>query len=86
MSADSHQMVIEDYLRKKMARGRVIEIHPTLADLVHVSKFGIIPKKHQPRKWRLIVDMSAPEEASVNDCIESSLDPLLFIDGCDNTL
>lgn len=35
-----------------------------------VSRFGVIPKNHQPGKWRLIVDLSHPKGASVNDGIE----------------
>ena len=30
---------------------------------------GVIPKKHQPGKWRLILDLSSPVGASVNDGI-----------------
>ena len=33
------------------------------------SSFGVIPKKGQPGKWRLIVDLSSPWGASVNDGI-----------------
>jgi hypothetical protein len=29
----------------------------------------VIPKPHQPGKWRLIVDLSSPEGGSVNDAI-----------------
>ena len=36
-----------------------------------------IPKKSQPGKWRLIVDLSAPDGASVNDGIVPSLCSLL---------
>ena len=25
---------------------------------IHVNRFGVIPKSHQPGKWRLIVDLS----------------------------
>ena len=35
--------------------------------------FGVIPKKHQPGKWRLITDMSFPEDQSINDCIDQKL-------------
>ncbi len=28
---------------------------------VHINRFGVIPKPHQPGKWRLIVDLSHPE-------------------------
>jgi hypothetical protein len=30
---------------------------------------GLIPKPHQPGKWRLIFDLSSPEGGSVNDAI-----------------
>ena len=36
---------------------------------LQVSSFGVIPKKGQPGKWRLIVDLSSPGGASVNDGI-----------------
>ena len=36
---------------------------------MHVSPFGVIPKSHQPGKWRLILDLSSPHGHSVNDGI-----------------
>lgn len=39
---------------------------PPLSRL-HVSSFGVIPKRGQSCKWRLIVDLSSPGGASVND-------------------
>ena len=41
---------------------------PPIASL-HISSFGVVPKKSQPGKWRLIVDLSSPGGASVNDGI-----------------
>ena len=38
-----------------------------------ISCFGVIPKNHQPGKWRLIVDLSHPEGASINEGIEPEL-------------
>ena len=35
----------------------------------HISPFGVIPKKHHPGKWYLILDLSSPEGHSVNDGI-----------------
>ena len=46
--------------------------------LVHVSNFGVISKKHQPGKWRLIVDLS-PDGASVNDFIDPALCSLSYV-------
>ena len=37
---------------------------------LHVSSFGVIPKRGQPGKWCLIVDLSSPGGASVNDGID----------------
>ena len=37
----------------------------------------MIPKKSQPSKWRLIVDLSHPSGASVNDGIDQSLCSLM---------
>ena len=45
---------------------------------MHVSKFGVIPKRHQKNKWRLIVDLSHPDGASVNDGIRSDLCSLSY--------
>ena len=35
----------------------------------HISPFGVIPKKHHPGKWYLILDLFNPEGHSVNDGI-----------------
>ena len=50
-------------------------VGPTQA---HISRFGVIPKPHQPGKWRLIVDLSHPKDASVNDGVEASLCSLSY--------
>ena len=36
---------------------------------IHISPFGIIPKKEQG-KWRLIVDLSHPRDHSINDGVD----------------
>ena len=70
-AADLHPTVIENYLSN-----RLVEIPSAL---VHALKFGVIPKKHQPGKWRLIVDLSSPDGASVNDflILLCALSPML---------
>ncbi len=40
---------------------------------VQINRFGVIPKSHQPGKWRLIVDLSHPEGSSINDGIDRDL-------------
>jgi len=42
------------------------------------SKFGVIPKG-TPGKWRLIVDLSAPEGSSVNDGVDTSICSLRYV-------
>lgn len=45
---------------------------PHLACLVQTNPTGLIPKPHQPGKFKLIVDLSSPAGASVNDAISIS--------------
>ena len=40
---------------------------------VHLNRFGVIPKNHQPDKWRLIVDFSYPKGSSISDGILKAL-------------
>ena len=37
---------------------------------------GVIPKKNKPGKWRLIVDISTPQQGSVNNGIDFELSSL----------
>ena len=68
LSADVNPSVISDYLDKEVRLGRVVG--PLPGDTaVHISRFGVVPKSSQPGKWRLIIDLSAPENHSVNDGI-----------------
>lgn len=57
--------VIDNYLQSDVQMGRVVGpfSQPPLPDL-HVSRFGIIHKHHQPG---LILDLSSPSGHSVND-------------------
>ena len=58
------------YLANEVSLGRVAGPFdsPPLPGL-HISSFGVIPKKGQPGKWRLIVELSPPNWSSVNDGI-----------------
>ena len=69
-SAFLQPAVIDEYLQNELDKGRVAGpfVHPPWPNL-HVSRFGVIPKKHQPGKWHLILDLSSPPDASVNDGI-----------------
>ena len=71
-SAYQQPLVIDEYLAHEVSRGRVAGPFrsPPLPNL-HISSFGVIPKKGQPGQWRLIVDLSSPGGASVNDGINA---------------
>ena len=45
---------------------------------IQVNWFGMIPTLHQPRKWRLILDLSHPAGNSVNDGMEPELCSLTY--------
>ena len=40
---------------------------------VQINRCGVIPKRHQPGKWRLIVNLSFPKGHSVTDGVEPEL-------------
>ena len=76
LSAMEHPEVVAEYVAGKSAAGWFIcvgstELACTMG--IHCSPFGVIPKKNRPSKWRLIVNLSAPEGYSVNDGIEREL-------------
>ena len=79
-SAFQHAKVVDEYLANEVSLGRVAGPFnsPPLPRL-HISSFGVIPKKGQPGKWRLIVDLSSPGGASVNDGIDPQLFTLQYI-------
>ena len=56
-----------------------MEVPDSVACGIHVSRFGAIPEKRQPGRWRLIVDLSSPSERSVNDYISPLLCSLSYV-------
>ena len=70
-SADEHPAVIQAYIDEECELGRIMgPFRPgDLQPEVHISRSGIIPKKHQKGKWRMIVDLSHPQGRSINDGI-----------------
>jgi len=80
MGAATNPNVVDEYLPNEVSMGRVVGPFPTTAlPEVHISRFGVIPKNHQPDKWRLIVDLSYPSGHSVNDGIPKQLCGLKYI-------
>ena len=78
LAAYNNSSVVNKYLKEELEYGRLMKVQPPLASLVHVSKLGVIPKKHQPGKWRLIVDLSSPKGASINDFISTEFCSLSY--------
>ena len=76
LSASDHPEVVTDYLAKEMQKGRTC---PSPLVPWQCSKFGVIPKKHQPGEWRLILDLSAPQGGSINDGISKQHSSLQYV-------
>lgn len=79
ISATEQPQVVSDYLEKEWQARRVVKMGAAVAPNIQCSPFGVIPKKSKPGKWRLIIDLSAPEGHSVNDGIRKELASLSYI-------
>ena len=77
-SAGGHKTVINSYIEEERALRRLVSSDAG-SGRVQISPFGVIPKPHQPGKWRLIVDLSSPRGASVNDGIDPRLCSLSYV-------
>ncbi len=73
-----HREIIGKYLREEVSAGRVHIVKEGRA-IVQCSPFGVIPKKGKPGRWRLIVNLSAPDGASVNDGIDKELASVAYM-------
>ncbi len=81
VSAELHPDVVTCYIQGEVERGRVVRLNPETGKglNIHVSPFGVIPKKSNPDKWRLILDLSSPAGHSVNDGIGKELSSLKYV-------
>ena len=70
--------VVDHYLKEELAMKRLAEPFQKLLLEAHINQFGVIPK-HQPEKWRLIVDLSHPAGHSINHGIPKPLCSLSYI-------
>ncbi len=75
--ASQHREVICKYLDEEVQNERVwrVEEEP---ECIQCSPFGVIPKRGKPGRWRLIVNLSAPEGHSTNDGIDSELSSVAY--------
>ena len=79
-SAHDNPTAIEKYLQDQIQQGNIFgPFLPHETPNVHINSFGVIPKKHQPGKWRVITDLSYPKGSSVNDAINPKLCSLKYI-------
>ena len=71
-SVREHAQIVSDYLSNECAEGGILgPLTLPWSEEIHISRFGIIPKGSSG-KWRLILDLSSPEGASVNDGIDGA--------------
>ena len=78
-SAKENPLVIDEYLVKECSLGRILgPLNPSILSGVHISRFGVIPKKHAQNEWRMILDLSSPEGCSVNDGVDPALCSLTY--------
>lgn len=80
ISARENPAVVREYIVEECQLGRLVPvpIETLTTASVQLSPFGVIPKRGQPGRWRLIVNLSSPEGASVNDGIDSLLTSLHY--------
>ncbi len=81
-SASEQTGVISKYLEDELEQERVIRAGTSqeARELgIHCNPFGVIPKKNKPGKFRLIVNLSAPDNHSVNDGINKELASLSYV-------
>jgi len=57
--------IISEYLQREVSLARMVKLPPYFQ--LQISPLGIVPKKNKLGKSRLIVDLSSPAKASVND-------------------
>ena len=75
-SAYEHPDVVRKYLDREVQLQRLFPLttEEMLAESrMQISPFGVIPKRGQEGKWRLIVDLSSPSELSVNAGVTQDL-------------
>ncbi len=73
-----HPQAIRDYLAEECAAGRIVGPLPRDAIKgVQIRGFCHIPKR-TPGEWKLIIDLSSPDGASVNDGVHDHLCSLKY--------
>ena len=81
VSALQHPDVVSDYLEQDLLLNCMVVVLTGQVSYIrcHISQFGVIPKGARPGKWRLIVDLSSPSNASVNDGIDKNMCSVSYV-------
>ena len=78
-SSLEHVAAVDERILSELTAGRLLgPLPPPQKALVHTSPIGVVPKPHQPAKWRMITDLSCPRSSSVNDGISPDLCSLRY--------
>ena len=78
--AFDHPFVINAYLQNEVSCGPVAGPFSTPPfTVLHISRFGVVPKNNQLGKWRLILDLSSQDGHSVNDGIPKARFSIQYI-------
>ena len=70
--------IISHYLQWEVQLGRMCK-HEVKSPKIYLSPLGAIPKKHKLGKWRLIVELSFPDGASINDGISEEWPSVSYV-------
>ena len=84
-SAGEHSLIVQQYLDREEHLGRVQRIsahEEALLPTLQMRPFGVIPKRYQPDKWCLIIDLSSPHGHSINDAISKDLSSVSYTSLC----
>ena len=74
LSVQQKPHLVEAHIKVEVEAEHLLgPLPPHLARIVQTSSIGLIPKAHQPGKWRLIVELSSPAGHSINDAIVPDL-------------
>ena len=65
--------LVQDYLSREVSLSRMVTWTSPNMDQLHMSPLKLIPKRHKPGKWQLIVDLSSPKGRSINNGISLEL-------------
>ena len=66
------------YIDEEVSAGHFRPIPAAGGHLAHWSPIGMVPKDHQPGKFRLIINLSTPMGGSVNEGIDPNLTSLTY--------